>query len=368
MKKRRVATEDCKIGDILARDYYNGFGAALIRENAVITGYIKRMLIENGIIQVEVYYKTVEDIDFIIRKNYLNNVTEIKGILNDLSAGKKLNYDKVLNVSEAVYFGVDVGYHTIRVLAQVQGIDNYTYTHSINTAFYSMLIGKWLGLPESEIKRVIQCGLLHDIGKVKVPSEVLNKRGVLTREEFEVMKKHTILGFAMLDDIDCFDSRIRKAVLLHHERTDRSGYPLNASPDCVGLYSRILAVADVYDSMTSDRVYKERVTPFDAFEMFKTVGLGLFDIKIINVFLNNIATYYTGVKVLLTNGEQGEIVYVPPQDILYPIVFTGKEYLDLAMYSGLKIKKIIRDSDNLAINRIIENTDNRQGLRQHALV
>ncbi|HZK58167.1 MAG TPA: HD-GYP domain-containing protein, partial [Clostridia bacterium] len=206
--------------------------------------------------------------------------------------------------------------------------------------FYSMLIAAWLNLSDKEINEVIQAGLLHDIGKVKVPNKILNKKGKLTTEEFNTIKKHTTLGHEMLSKIDDISYGVKNAVLLHHERTDGSGYPFGMSTTFIDLYSKIVAIADVFDAMTSDRIYRKRKTPFDVFEMFKTVGVGIFDTTILNIFINKISPYYIGTNVMLNNGERGRIVYIPPRDVLSPIIEIQSDYLDLSVQNNIEILSI----------------------------
>jgi HD-GYP domain-containing protein (c-di-GMP phosphodiesterase class II) len=105
----------------------------------------------------------------------------------------------------------------------------------------------------------------------------------------------------------------------------------------MNLYSRIVAVADVFDAMTSDRVYKKRSTPFDTFEMFLTVGISMFDTKILNVFLNNLAAYLIGSNVLLSNGEEGEIVFISLQNLTSPIIKISSGYLDFSKEKTVNI-------------------------------
>ena len=175
---------------------------------------------------------------------------------------------------------------------------------------------------------------------IKIPNEILNKKGRLTTEEFNIIKNHTIWGYEMLEKVDGFNDGIKNAVLMHHERTDGSGYPFSMSVNSIGLYSKIIAIADVFDAMTSDRVYRKRMTPFDAFEMFKTIGVSMFDTTILDTFIKKISPYYTGINVVLSNGKRGRIVYIPPQDILSPVVEVQSDYLDLSTRSDAKILSI----------------------------
>jgi HD-GYP domain-containing protein (c-di-GMP phosphodiesterase class II) len=137
------------------------------------------------------------------------------------------------------------------------------------------------------------------------------------------------------------DNEIKKAVLLHHERIDGSGYPYHYYYENLDLFSKVVAIADVFDAMTSDRVYKGRSTPFEVFDMFRTTGIGIFDTKILNIFLNKLAGYLIGSKVLLNTGRTGEIVFIPLQNITYPIVKVESEFYDLAQEDEIKIVSML---------------------------
>ena len=226
-------------------------------------------------------------------------------------------------------------------MTEIRSKDEYTYSHCVNVAFYSMLIAKWLKLSDIDINKAIQSGLLHDIGKAKIPVELLNKKGSLTKEEYEIIKKHSIFGYEIIKEMQEIDSDVKNAVLLHHERVDGSGYPFHYYRDDLNLYSRIVAVADVFDAMTSDRVYKKRISPFEVFEMFQTMGLAIFDSNILITFINKIATYLIGANVFLSNGDIAEISFIPPQSVIYPIVKTTAGYIDLSNTEDVKILSMI---------------------------
>ena len=341
MIKKRVSTISCKVGDIIAEEVFDNSGLLLIVRNAVITDFVKKRLLEINIPNIMIYELSMTEEDS-AKKNYLDNIVAIKKIFEEVAAGKKIEYESVLDLSEKVYcwIGLSSSPNIVHFLNEVCNYDEYTYTHSLKTAFYSMFIAKWLGFDEHEIKKVIQCGLLHDVGKVKIPKEILDKKGVLTKDEYELIKRHTILGYELIADI-YIDKDVKQTVLLHHERMDGSGYPFGTKSDMVGVNARIVAVADVFDAMTSDRVYKKRVSPFQVFEMFKTVGIGMFDIAIVNKFMTNISSFYIGMKVLLNNGLIGEIAYVPPHDILNPVIHLDQKYVDLSRDTTIKIACIV---------------------------
>jgi putative nucleotidyltransferase with HDIG domain len=190
-----------------------------------------------------------------------------------------------------MYESIDNNSIIINALSRIKSIDEYTFTHSINTAFYSMFIAIWMGLDDQQIINATQAGLLHDIGKIYIPNEILNKPGRLTEEEYEMIKKHTLYGYFLISEFGEFNPEVKRAVLFHHERTDLKGYPLSASSDYVGIISKIVAIADVYDAMTTDRVYKKGTSPSEAVEFLSNDGMKLLDSYILKVFIENIPLY-----------------------------------------------------------------------------
>lgn len=341
-----IPISECINGDILACNVCNKNGVPLVVKDSVINEYLKGRLIELGIESVTIYTCTENIVNSRIaqsefNRSYMDSVQQTREVLHELAAGKPLNYEKVYRISSKIQQNINNNAHIINCLIEVRNADQYTYSHCVNVAFYSMLTAKWLKLSDSEILKALQAGLLHDIGKARVPNEILNKNGLLTKDEFDVMKRHTIYGYNMVKDIDEIDSDIKNAILLHHERIDGSGYPFQANMETTNLYSRIIAVADVFDAMTSERVYKKRSTPFDVFEMFSTTGSSMFDPKVSRTFMNNLSAYLTGLKVLLNNGEVGEIVYIPLQNTFFPVIKVSAGYLDLSREDDIRIVSMI---------------------------
>lgn len=348
MNKVRVPVSCCYIGDILADDVNNDRGTTLVRKDTILNQYIKDKLIEMGISTVWKYQPVkllpdqVRDTKYnIIKENYVKVVLSLKSVINELAAGGKIDYEGIKDVSKSVLITINESSSVVRCLAEIKNADEYTYTHCVNVAFYSMLIAKWLNLPEYKIHEAIQAGLLHDIGKVKIPDEILNKKGKLNVEEYEIIKKHSIYGYELVKNASEFSESIKNAVLMHHERLDGSGYPYGISGDSIGLYAKIVAVADVYDAMTRDRVYKKKATPFEVFQMFLTTGIVTFDTLVLKTFLNNLPAYFIGTTVELNNGEVGEIVYIPPRDIVSPVVRVAKRYYDLSRINDIKVLSIL---------------------------
>lgn len=342
-----IDTYDCKEGNILAEKISNGFGATIVVQNTVLNNYIINRLVELGINQVKIYddHSETDNLNNLsykkIEQSYNERILAIKSIASELISGKSLDVEKVNCISNVTYSEILDSTKMFKILNRQKKLDEYTYTHSMNVAFYSMLIGKWLDFDDESIKTVIKAGLLHDIGKAKIPMELLNKKERLTDKEFELLKRHTIYGYELVKSTKSFSDEVSRAVLLHHERHDGSGYPFGIDSRQLDTYANIVAIADVYDAMTSDRVYKKRDTPFEVFNMFQTIGLNCFEVNIIKTFLTNLSAYYVGSKILLNTGEIGEIVYIPPHNITKPIIGLGSDYIDMAKEKDKNIIYII---------------------------
>lgn len=351
MDKKFVLVSNCVCESILAEDVISNDGIKLIAKDTSINSYIIKRLAEIGVDKVWVYEVSRDDGNDYgkqkmneLKKEYARNVILIKNILKDISTGKILRYEAISEVTSSLYNMMNDNNYVLRCLDEIKTIDEYTYTHSLNTAFYAMLIAWWMKLPGQEIKEIIQAGLVHDIGKTRVPGDILNKPGRLTEEEYDVIKRHTIYGYSMLDNCDAeIGKRVKDAVLFHHERINGSGYPMGASNDKIDLYAKIIGIADVYDAITSDRVYKRKATPFDAFDVFTLQGFSIFDISILKIFLNNLPAYYTGIKVLLSSGQTGEVVYIPPHDISCPVIRCGPVFIDMSKKTDTKIIGILNE-------------------------
>ncbi|MCX7903230.1 MAG: HD-GYP domain-containing protein [Caloramator sp.] len=343
MGKRMIDICSCREGDKLALNVVTDSGTTVVTEGTILNKYIIDKIIKLGIRKIYIYEDNVDyNNDYVSFKNeYSKNVDSIKSILTDLAAGKKLDLSLVSEISSEIKKHIDQKDNIIKFLSTLKAFDQYTFNHSLNVAFYSMLLGKWLGLKSEQIDDLIKAAVLHDIGKVKIPEEILNKKGKLSEEEFEIMKKHPVYGYEIALENQKLSFDILKAILLHHEKENGSGYPLKVRGDRIPLYAKIIGICDVYDALTSERVYKGRMSPFDAFKIIEMDGYELFDVKFMLTFLQNISNYYIGTDVVLNNGDIGQVVYINPRNISYPIVKIGADYIDLLSNKELKIVSLL---------------------------
>lgn len=193
-------------------------------------------------------------------------------------------------------------------LTDIKTNDDYTFLHSVNVTTISLVIGKLL---QYDKRKLIELGigaLLHDIGKAFIPSEILNKPGKLTNEEFEIMKKHPLLGYKCLKENREISENSKLAIVTHHEKVNGTGYPYNLGSNNIHQFGKIIAVADVFDALVSDRIYRKKWPIYQAREYLMSQTNIQFDNDIIRTFMQNIAAFPNGTIVKLSTGESGIVI------------------------------------------------------------
>lgn len=206
--------------------------------------------------------------------------------------------------------------------------DEYTFKHSVDVATVAMIVAKKQGLSKDDIHSIGIAGLLHDIGKSKIPLEILNKPGKLDDDEFAVMKRHPEFGYEILKEKEGISTAISLAVLQHHEKMNGRGYPFGYAGDKIIPYARILSVADVYDALVTERPYKKPFTQRNAIELIMSMTDEL-DINAMHSFLDSVILYPVDSKVKLSTGEEARVVKNNPESVLRPTVVgleTGTVY------------------------------------------
>ena len=213
-------------------------------------------------------------------------------------------------------------------IMELKVTDEYTFRHSVDVAAIAMIIAKRENRPENTIRELGIAGLLLDIGKIKVPQEILNKPSKLTPEEYEIMKKHSLYSYEMIKDNPSLSKSIKLGVLEHHEKLDGSGYPYGLKDKDICPYARILAIADIYDALCATRPYKVGLTQRQAVELLLGM-IGQLDTDDLNAFLASTVLYPVDSVVKLSNGEEAKVVRNNPSLMMRPVVVgikSGKVY------------------------------------------
>jgi len=274
-------------------------------------------------------------------QEFLKSIQEFKGALNSI-ASNKFPYDlsSLLNHTTNILSESRNGIHVFDMLHCMREYDDLTYVHSLNVALICNVFGSWLKLSSADIEVLTLSGLLHDIGKLMLPTKIIHKKDTLTDAEYSMAKTHTVLGYQLLKDRD-IDQRIKYTALMHHERCDGSGYPNSLSGSHIDSFAKIVAIADVYDAMTSAREYRAALSPFEAIRNFESDGYQKYDTHYIMTFLEEIIQSYLGNHVRLSNNLEGEIIMINAHSLSKPIVQVGDRFIDLSKESDLIITSIL---------------------------
>lgn len=196
-------------------------------------------------------------------------------------------------------------------------------------------------MPAKDLRKLGYTGVFHDIGKCRIPLEILNKPDNLDEKEWNIMKQHPIYGYSILKKNKILSNDVLMGVLVHHERKDGSGYPLGLKEEKIHTYGKIVAVADIFDAMMSDRVYRKKRPPFQVAEYISDRSFDSLDPYISRIFLEGISRFFVGNIVRLSDGRIGKIVYIHPQQHTKPVVLAGGEFLDFSKKMEITIVEII---------------------------
>lgn len=218
--------------------------------------------------------------------------------------------------------------------------DDAVYAHSMNVAIMTNVFAGWLGFSDADIKAATFAGMLHDIGKTKLDKELLNKQGKLTAEEFQKLKEHPELGYGIIKELD-INPRIKLAVLQHHERFDGTGYPSRKSGSEIDEYARLVAIADVYEAMTSNRSYRTHYCPFDVIRHFEFDDRLKFAPEYLTPLLTQITETYIHHTVRLSDDKEGEVVLINRSELSKPIIKVDNNFIDLSKRRSVTIADVL---------------------------
>jgi putative nucleotidyltransferase with HDIG domain len=348
-----------KQGMIAAEDVYHSSGMLIIADQTQITDRIIQLLRQYDVLSIRVMAPKEIDNAPIIYSTYSNKIKtsdnflafeksvnqkaeELSTIFSDIIE-KSLEIDPniLVNDVKAIFTGIKTTGEIFDYLNIMRTSDDVKYAHCINVAILCNVFGRWLNMPESEVEVLVLAGLLHDIGKVKVPKEILEKSESLNEEEFENIKKHSIYGYRILEKQKNLDPRIKMVALLHHERCDGKGYPQRRKYDDIDYFTKLVAIADVYEAMTSSRKYRNKICPFEVVEMFEREGFQKFDPDLVISLLERIAQTQLNNVVKLSSGETGEIVFINRLSLARPILKVNDALIDLTDWPDLKIIEVL---------------------------
>lgn len=242
-------------------------------------------------------------------------------------------------------------------LTNLKNVHEYTAQHCVNVSVLSIVFGKHLGFTKEQLKLIGLGALLHDVGKMKVPPEILDKPGKLTPDEFEIIKRHPMDGFRAMEETGNVPEQALQIIRYHHERVSGRGYPDGLKGDQISTAVLMVAIADVYDAITSDRVYHSGIPAHEALKALYQIAPGEFGKKLMEEFIRCIGIYPIGSVVELSNGDIGVVMSTDPSNKLRPLVMLvrdadGCEYLPRRYVSLAALSDLDRSRD-WSVRRIV---------------
>lgn len=313
---RFVPINAIRAGMINAKPLYGHNQEMLLREGILLNELIIHRIIDLGYNGIYVDYDTTSDIEY---AEIIDNQLRIEAVGRIKSAFLAANHQPT--VQEIIHQKKDLGAtldHLIDEIIQNQHLminmidlkvfDDYTFYHSVNVAVISLVLGVAMNLTRPELYKLGLAALLHDIGKIMIDKSILEKPGRLTPEEFEIMKGHSDEGFHYLKDIYDVPVPVYMAVKFHHEQDNGEGYPMGLTGNLIPLYSKLITISDVFDALTSDRVYRKALSPSEAMEYIMGNSGQMFDPEVVRVFLRKVAPYPVGTAVQLSDSRIGIVV------------------------------------------------------------
>ncbi len=313
---RLISIDALQPGMVVARTIWNEAGLPLLQKDAKIS-----ILIINRLRQLNIKYLYIDDklsqgievSELIAPEKRLKVVKVIKDSFKKLKGieGKDASYvlDKqsseikmlIDNLLESILNSNEM----LTVLTDSYLYDEYLYQHSFQVTLYSIAIAKELGYKYDDLRLIGIGAMLHDVGKLQVPTNILMKPGHLTNEEFDIMKEHARFGFDILRNLHSISLLVAHCAFQHHERLDGSGYPRGLVDHEIHPFAKIIAVADVFDAVTSNRVYREKMLPSQGIEIIEAGSGTMFDQRVVEAFKRSVVHFSNGTIVLLSDGRRG---------------------------------------------------------------
>lgn len=341
---RLLNIDNLEEGMILERDIiHKETGVTLITKDTVIKEEHILKLLKHNIrnINIKIEAERVYNYNEKLMISYSKVEEKLDDLFDNFKNGKELAVNEVFNEMEEFAHEVSKERNILSQMRLLNQKDDYTFNHSLAVSVLSISLGKWNDYSEEQIFDLAITGLFHDIGKLQVPDEIINKSGTLTEEEYDLVKKHSRYGYEMLAETGMFNENILLGILQHHEKTDGSGYPESLKGEEIHEYAKIVSICDVYHALISKRSYKDKKNPLKVADYIRNESFNSLDPYLSHVFLENISTFYVGNQVLLSDGEVGTIIYIHPQDRTKTIVKVGENFINFLNPQDVEIIEIV---------------------------
>ncbi|ABR47881.1 metal dependent phosphohydrolase [Alkaliphilus metalliredigens QYMF] len=381
---RLVPINCIKEGSYLAQTIYDKEGRVLLQEGVILNDSLLQKVKDNAIYMIYVNDEySQNEIEDIIKPQL--RIAATKSIRDTFGAFEKHKNDESMkknpaqikrtalqekeavnqlnNISKSMVDEILFNKNLLINMVDIKCLDSYTYQHSVNVAVLSLVLGIELGLNRKELYDLCIGAMLHDIGRVMTPSNILAKEGKLTDAEYAIVKEHAVKGYEYLKENYDLSVPARMIALQHHERVDGTGYPQGLKDEQIHKLSKIVGIANVYDALTSDRPYRRAFPPNEAIELIMGGAGRFFDFEMAKIFVRKVNPYPEGTLVKLSNGEYGVVQEVYPNYPLRPKVQIIKQnathieiiIVDLLKECNVVIEKIQYEAPDNSVQTYLKN-------------
>ncbi len=333
---RLVPIAVVKEGAYLGQTLYNDQGKVLLVKGTKLTSRYINKIKKHGFYTVYIIDEySQQDLEDIIkpevRRRAIDAVRSVYNTFtgleepsinrfqkNKINRASESNIEQIQKIAKAIVNDIFSNPHLLISLVDIKSLDSYTYNHSVNVGILALTLGIAYGLNRNDLYDLTLGCMLHDVGKIFIPNDILNKAEKLNNEEFEIIKGHCEKGFIYLRENTDLSPRVRIVALQHQERYDGSGYPQGLKGDKINKLAQISSIADVYDALTSDRPYRKALSPHEAVEYMMGAGGRYFNMDMVKTFLKKIIPFPVGTVVSLSNGFIGTVEKINSEMVLRP--------------------------------------------------
>jgi putative nucleotidyltransferase with HDIG domain len=358
MARLRVSVNRLRKGMTIVEDIYSKTGAILVAEGSPVTKEVVNLLTRHFIDNVAVEYQTqadsvpamqIENAPRVTEKEFREFQETFEVAENTLSDNlkdivynsKDINVQLLLNTMNSILEKANNEASLSDMLLMMKQNVSGLYTHAINVSLFGQILARWLNCTKQETESIAVSGLLHDIGILKFSDDALS--GFTFRAEYETNKyeKHAIYGYNIIKDQN-IDIDIKQAVLTHHERMDGSGFPMKVKQPNINKISRIIAIADTYDTLTMREENVETISVFSAIKKMEEFCYNnKMDSSFLITFTSHIAETMIRHHVLLSNGSTGQVVMINKYNLSRPLIQVGQTFVDLTKNPDLYVVALL---------------------------
>jgi putative nucleotidyltransferase with HDIG domain len=311
-----------------------------LSKGVIITERIKENLLKKGIFVIPVIKNNASEHAVLRNELVEKSYNKVREFWDSLYKKQQFDKEEFIDVSQDIAESIIDNFDEVIYipLKKLQNFDEYTYSHSLNVSIVATLIGKSMGFDDFLIKKLSLSALLHDVGKSKVDINLINAPRGLTHEEFEHMKNHVKYGNELCSAHGINDEDVLSGLLYHHERFDGKGYLSGLKEEEIPLFGRIIAIADVYDALTSKRSYKNCWNNYKAVSHILQNSTKMFDPECVSAFVKVFGIYPPGTKILLNDYRIATVIASKRENELQPMLQIGNDIVDLSKEKSYILK------------------------------